>query len=80
MALRIRFQRFGVLVLGEVSSLKFLPLCLVVSEPLPQLRAWSCVLEPRVEVEVFLFDSARPEALDEKAGSLPLRATVATWS
>jgi hypothetical protein len=60
------------LQLAEVATAEFSPFRWIVLEPLPELGARRDVLEPIVNVEIFLLDATRPESLDQKPCSLIL--------
>src|SRR3954468_11128120 len=59
------FRRGILLQLPPVACDELVPSCGVVSEPAPQFMAGRQVLEPRIELEIRLPDTARPEPLHE---------------
>ena len=61
--------------LGEldvVSTAKLVPTFRIMAEPNAELRAWSDLLDPLVELGVSLTDTARPQPIDEDSCAVRL--------
>ncbi len=77
-----RLPGIGVSVqFGEVASAEFFPFCWIVTEPFPQLRAWSDIFEPTLNLERALLHSSGPQSLDQnRVPSLLLSTSYARSS